>query len=226
MTSAPVNRARLAAWGGLVGLIAVLNYAARFSSSGGSATSSENDVYRYSTFTGGLVLYAVWLGVVLLITRDRFDLLCWRRPSRWPRALQLAGGVVAAIWIWELIVSALPLPQSPGKEQALAPTHWEAAHAGAFAANCALFVVIAPLVEELTFRGAGQSLLAFLGRTPSILAVGVAFGLAHGLVEAELVLIPFGVLLAVLRDRTSSVFPGMLVHALFNGIALALAVLT
>jgi membrane protease YdiL (CAAX protease family) len=61
---------------------------------------------------------------------------------------------------------------------------------------------------------------------PSILAVGLAFGLAHGLVEAELVLIPFGILLAVLRDRTSSVFPGILVHALFNGIALAVAVLT
>jgi membrane protease YdiL (CAAX protease family) len=59
----------------------------------------------------------------------------------------------------------------------------------------------------------------------SILLVGLAFGLAHGLVEAELVLIPFGVGLAYLRDRTESVFPGMLVHGLFNGIALAVAVL-
>ena len=67
--------------------------------------------------------------------------------------------------------------------------HWEPAHAGAFAANFVLFAVIAPFVEELTFRGAGQSLLRFLGRAPSILLVGVAFGLAHGLVEALLVLV-------------------------------------
>ena len=61
----------------------------------------------------------------------------------------------------------------------------------------------------------------FLGRVPAILLVGLAFGLAHGLVEALLVLVPFGIALAVLRDRTDSVYPGMLVHGLFNGIALA-----
>ena len=81
------------------------------------------------------------------------------------------------------------------------------------------------IVEEATFRGVGQSLLAFPGRYPSILVVGVAFGLAHGLVEARLVLVPCGVALAWLRDRTNSVVPGMLVHGLFNGIALAVAVL-
>jgi len=87
-----------------------------------------------------------------------------------------------------------------------------------------LFAVVAPIVEELTFRGLGQSLLAFLGRWPSILLVGLAFGLAHGLLEALLVLVPFGVALAWLRDRTDSVYPGMIVHALFNGIALAFSV--
>jgi membrane protease YdiL (CAAX protease family) len=59
---------------------------------------------------------------------------------------------------------------------------------------------------------------------PSIVLVGVAFGLAHGLVEALLVLVPFGIALAWLRDRTASVVPGMLVHGLFNGAALALIV--
>jgi membrane protease YdiL (CAAX protease family) len=44
-------------------------------------------------------------------------------------------------------------------------------------------------------------------------------------VQALLVLIPFGTALAYLRDRTRSVIPGMVVHALFNGLALALAVL-
>lgn len=224
MNSAAVNRARLTIWLGLVGLIAALNYAARFTGSGGK-TSTHDEIYSYSTFASGIVLYAVWLGIVLLLSLDRFDLLALRRPRRWGRALGLAAGIVAAIYAWEAVVSVLPLPQSPGQEQGLTPTHWEPAHAGAFAANCVLFVVVAPLVEELTFRGAGQSLLGFLGRTPSILLVGTAFGLAHGLVEALLVLIPFGAGLAWLRDRTTSVFPGMLVHALFNGVALAAAVL-
>jgi membrane protease YdiL (CAAX protease family) len=124
------------------------------------------------------------------------------------------------------LVSLVPLPQSPSNEQGLTPTGWEPRHAAAFAANVALFAVVAPFVEELTFRGLGQSLLRFLGRWPSILVVGVAFGATHGLVEALLVLVPFGVVLAVVRDRTDSVYPGMVVHALFNGTALAVSVLT
>jgi membrane protease YdiL (CAAX protease family) len=213
---------RLVFWGLFVGLIAVLNYAARFS--GGSGTSrgvSHQELYSYATFAGGTIVYAVWLGIVLLIVVDRFDLLALRPPRSWGRALKLGAGVIAGILVWETVVAYLPLPQSPGKEQGITNVHWEPAHAGAFAANFVLFAVFAPFVEELTFRGAGQSLLRFLGRVPSILIVGLAFGIAHGLVEALIVLVPFGIALAWLRDRTNSVLPGMLVHGLFNGAALA-----
>jgi len=216
---------RLAFWALFVGLIAAVNYAARFSGSSGSSRGvSHEELYSYATFVGGTILYAIWLGIVLLIVIDRFDLLALRPPRSWGRALGLGLTAVVAVYAWEAVVSYLPLPESPGKEQGITNVHWEPAHAGAFAANFVLFAVIAPFVEELTFRGAGQSLLRFLGRIPSILLVGVAFGLAHGLVEALLVLVPFGIALAWLRDRTDSVLPGMLVHALFNGAALAFIV--
>ena len=217
-----MDRARLAGWTGLVTVIAGLNYYGRFSGS----KSSGNEVYQYSAFAGGMVVYLIWLGAVLWIASGNWSLLALRRPSSISRAAGLAVAAVAAIYVLEAIVSVIPLPESPGKEQGLAPTHWEPAHAGAFAANIVLFAVVAPIVEELTFRGLGQSLLAFLGQWPSILLVGLAFGLAHGLVEALLVLVPFGIALAWLRSRTDSVYPGMVVHALFNGVALAAAVLT
>ena len=220
------NRTRLICWIVFVGLIAAINYAARFSGRGGTGRSTHDAVYSYSTFVGGTILYAVWLGIVLLIAIDRFHLLALRAPRSWGRAFGLAAGIVVAIFVLEAFVSLLPLPESPGKEQGLTPSGWEPAHAGAFAANLVLFAVIAPFVEELTFRGVGQSLLRFLGRVPSILLVGIAFGLAHGLVEALVVLVPFGIGLAWLRDRTDSVVPGMFVHGLFNGAALALAVLS
>jgi membrane protease YdiL (CAAX protease family) len=221
------NRRRLLFWSLFVGLIAVLNYTARFS--GGSGTSrgtSHQEIYSYSTFAGGAVVYAVWLGIVLLLAVDRFDLLALRPPRSWVRALKLGAAVIVGILVWESLASFLPLPESPGKEQGITNVHWEPAHAGAFAANFVLFAVIAPFVEELTFRGVGQSLLRFLGRMPSILLVGTVFGLAHGLVEALIVLVPFGIALAWLRDRTNSVVPGMLVHALFNGAALAFIVVS
>jgi membrane protease YdiL (CAAX protease family) len=224
--SRPGHR-RLFFWALFVGLIAVLNYAARFSGGRGTGRgTSGQEIYSYSTFAGGTVVYAVWLGIVLLIVIDRFDLLALRPPRSWGRALRLGGAVIVGILAWEAVASLLPLPESPGKEQGITNVHWEPAHAGAFAANFVLFAVIAPVVEELTFRGAGQSLLRFLGRTPSILLVGLAFGLAHGLVEALVVLVPFGIGLAWLRDRTNSVIPGMLVHALFNGAALAFIVVS
>jgi membrane protease YdiL (CAAX protease family) len=216
---------RLASWAGFVGLIAIVNYAARFSGRGdGSKGISHQEVYSYTTFVGGTIIYAIWLGIVLLICIDRFDLLALRSPRGWWRALGLGALAVVAIFAWEGVVSQLPLPESPGKEQGITNVHWEPAHAGAFAANLFLFAVIAPVVEELTFRGAGQSLLRFLGRRQSILLIGIAFGVAHGLLEALLVLVPFGIALAWLRDRTNSVVPGMLVHAFFNASALVLIV--
>lgn len=218
-------RTRLACWTALVVAIAGLNYYARFSSSSSSTTASRNEVYSWSAFAGGLVVYAVWLVLVLAIAVDRTDLLALRRPQSWGRALRLGVGAIFFVYVFEIFVSVLPLPQSPSAEQGLTPTHWEPAHAAAFAANVALFTIVAPIVEELMFRGVGQSLLRYLGRAPSILLVGVTFGLTHGLLEALVVLIPFGVALAYLRDRTDSVYPGMLVHASFNGVALAYAVL-
>jgi len=219
------NYTRLALWSLFVAAIAALNYSARFSGANSRHATGHVSLYSYSTFAGGMVVYAIWLGIVLLICIDRFDLLALRRPRSWGRALGLALVAIAAIWVWEAIASWIPLPQSPGREQGITNVHWEPAHAGAFAANVVLFAVVAPFVEELTFRGAGQSLLRFLGRAPSILLVGCAFGLAHGLLEALIVLVPFGIALAWLRDRTESTIPGMLVHALFNGAALAAAVL-
>ncbi|MDX6468119.1 MAG: protease family protein [Gaiellaceae bacterium] len=218
-----MSRIRLTCWIALVAAIAALNYQARFSGNSGP-TNGRDAVYSYATFANGLVVYAFWLGLVLAIAVDRWDLLALRRPQSWSRAATLAVSAIVAIYVLEALVSLIPLPQSPGKEQGLTPTHWESAHAGAFAANLVLFAVVAPIVEELTFRGVGQSLLSFVGRWPSIVLVGIAFGAAHGLVEALLVLVPFGIALAWLRDRTKSVVPGMVVHALFNGIALVAAV--
>jgi membrane protease YdiL (CAAX protease family) len=221
---ARVYRGRLACWASLVALIAGLNYYARFTGSSSSG-SARDEVYSWSGFASGMIVYGVWLGFVLAIALDRTELLALRRPSSWRRGAAWCVGAIVTIYAVSALVSLIPLPQSPSNEQGLTPTGWEPKHAAAFAANVALFAVVAPVVEELTFRGLGQSLLRFLGRWPSILLVGVAFGATHGLLEALLVLVPFGIVLAVVRDRTDSVYPGMAVHALFNGTALALSVL-
>ena len=218
-----MTQVRLAAWTALVLGIAGLNYYARFTDS--STGSSHNEIYSWSSFVGGVIVYAVWLLLVVGIAADRRDLLALRRPRSWGRGLAYAGAAIVGILLTGALVSLLPLPESPGSEQGLTPTQWEPRYAGAFAANLVLFAVIAPVVEELMFRGLGQSLLQIFGRVPAILLVGLAFGASHGLVEGLLVLVPFGIFLAILRDRTDSVYPGMLVHGLWNGTVLLLSVL-
>jgi uncharacterized protein len=217
-----MTRVRLVFWLLLVGAVAAVNYAAY----GSSSKENGDEIYQWSSFANGTVFYGLVLGLVLVIAIDRWDLLALRPIASLRRAAAAVGTAVVVILVWEAIVTALPI-ENPGKEQGLTPTHWESAHAGAFAANVVLFVVIAPFVEELLFRGLGQSLLTLtLGTAPAIAVVGLAFGAWHGLLVALLVLIPFGWALAIVRARTESVYPGMVVHALFNAFAIASTLLS
>ena len=58
----------------------------------------------------------------------------------------------------------------------------------------------------------------------AILVTGIAFGLSHGLLVALPVLSLFGVILAALRWRTASLYPPIILHAVFNAAALIAAV--
>ena len=168
---------------------------------------------------------AIILGIVLAIARDRpkNEYLGLRRPTSWG----VAAGLALLVFIGVFVLSALLAPLlHPGQEQGLVPKTWHADRAAPFVANFIVVAVVAPVVEELTFRGLGYRLLEPFGRWVAIAGVGLAFGLAHGLVEALPILAAFGAGLAYLRMRTGSVYPGMLVHATFNGLVLIVAVAT
>ena len=216
-----LTRVRLGWWFALVGTIAAINYASRFAG-GTTGTGGRNELYTYSGALGGAIFYALFFAfayAIAAIDTDTFFAL--RRPTSWGRAIGPALTILVAIYVWSYLVSLLPLPQSPGKEQGLTPSHWEPHFAKQYAANFVVIAIVAPFVEELAFRGVGFGLLiGRIGRIATIVTVGIAFGLAHGLVEGLLVLVPFGAALAYLRDRTDSTLPGMAVHCAFNSIAL------
>jgi membrane protease YdiL (CAAX protease family) len=210
--------ARLACWCILVGVVVALAYASRVS--GGKPP--KNYLYTWSAVANGAIQYGVLLAFLAAIaygvSREQLGLT---RPRSWPAA---AGWSLAA-FVSVFVVGALLDPLlHPGREQGLTPPGWDGHRATQFAANFAVIALVAPVAEELTFRGVGFGLLAPYGRALAIVAVGVAFGLAHGLVEALPILVCFGIALAWLRSRTASVFPGMVVHAAWNAIALLSAV--
>ena len=209
---------KLAGWFALVGSLAALNYASRFSSGKPPADS----LYRYATAISGLVFYAITLGIVLVIARgmSRSE-LGLRRPASWPRALGFTLVILVALLIAETLLESL---LHGAKEQGLEPAHWDPSRALPFALNAAVVVIAAPIVEELTFRGVGFRLLAPFGTIVAVLGTALAFAADHGLVEGFPALFLFGLAVVIVRLRTGSLYPGMMLHATFNAFALAVAV--
>jgi membrane protease YdiL (CAAX protease family) len=198
---------------------ATLSYSLRFT----EGKPHRDLLYKWSTVEGNLIQFAIIGAIVYGIAGlgDRKRLLALRRPVSWPTAIRIGIGIgIGMILLTRLLGPIL----EPGKEQGVTPDTWQPKHAAAYIVNGLIISVVAPIVEELTFRGLGYSLLVRYGRWTAILFVGLAFGLAHGLVEAFPFLAAFGAGLAYLRSRVDSVYPGMIVHGLFNAVALTAAV--
>jgi membrane protease YdiL (CAAX protease family) len=218
---------RLLAWLVFVSLLTILAYGARLTD-----TETPDDLaYRYSSSVAAVIQYGLMLAILLLIARGlpRRELFALRRPASWKRALGLAAAalvtIYAAAFVYERTLSLFG-DWSATDEQGLVPNGWDSSRAGAFVAFFLVVTFLAPAVEELTYRGLGISLLLPWGSMPAIGATGVLFGAAHGLLIALPVLTIFGIVVGWLRVRTDSVYPGMALHATFNGIALIAAVST
>ena len=212
-------RAKRALWLLLVGALAAIAYAGR----AGGGDPADDALYRYETAFSGVVLYAILLGIAVVLGRGLplRDYFALRRPASWPRALGLAlGGYVAIFLGAGLLLQALDATD----EQGLTPEAWDSSRAGAYAANFVAVAFVGPVVEELLYRGAGMSLFGALGAVPAVAITSVAFGLAHGLLLALAALVFFGVVTAFVRLRTHSVYPCMLVHSAFNATSLVVAV--
>jgi len=206
-------------WLLLVGALAGIAYAGRI----GGGKPPKDALFQYETAISGIVLYLILLGIAVTLGRGLplREFFALRRPRSWPRALGLAlGGYVAIFLGAGLLLQLL----DAGDEQGLTPDGWDSSRAGAYAANFVAIALVGPIVEELLYRGAGMTLFGALGALPAVAITSLAFGLAHGLVLALAALVLFGVVTALLRLRTDSVYPCMLVHCAFNATSLIVAV--
>ena len=167
-----------------------------------------------------------WLGVCLAVGCAMvFPAAPWR-PLPAARAL---GCYVVWLVVWVVfavtylrVTAALGHPVAP-QRQLLALAEQGVSLPG-FWLQVTLIVVVAPVFEELLFRGylfaAVERALPSWG-TQAVVAT--LFGLAHGLAHA----LPIGVLSLVfgyLRQRHGSLLPSMLAHAAHNGITVTVVV--
>jgi membrane protease YdiL (CAAX protease family) len=211
---------KLLAWCVLVGALIGLAFV-----SAAAAPDEDSNrldaIYTYEFGIGGLVLYGILLGIVLLIAagipwREAFAL---RRPTSWKTAAGLTVGILVAVFVVGGILEAI---FHAGEEQGLDPTGWRSDRVGAFALSALAIGVVGPIVEELMYRGLGYFLLLRFGNWTAILVTGITFAAAHGLLVGLPVFFVIGGGLAFLRYRTASIVPSMLVHMAFNSIQLVI----
>lgn len=85
-----------------------------------------------------------------------------------------------------------------------------------------LLCVLPSITEELGFRGLLQPMLSgALGRKKAVWMVAALFAAMHLSAYSFPYLVLVGLLLGWVRDRSRSLYPGMLIHGLHNGFVVA-----
>lgn len=81
-------------------------------------------------------------------------------------------------------------------------------------------VILAPFMEELIFRGYLYSRLrGKMSALPAIILVSVLFGAMHGQWNVGIVVGVMSVVLCIAREMTGTIYAGILMHMIRNGIA-------
>jgi membrane protease YdiL (CAAX protease family) len=184
----------------------------------------DDTVYSYSVLANAVAVYGLLLLFVFALTTGlpRREFLALRAPSSWGRAIGLSLGSLLAILAGAYFLIWL---SRAGDEQNLAPEKWDGSRAGAYAASFIAIVLIGPFVEELLYRGAGVGLLEQHGELTAIGVTALLFGLGHGLLLSLGAFVWFGIVTAWIRLRTRSLYPGLIVHSLFNALGMILPLL-
>lgn len=202
------SHGRLLAWVALVGVTTLLAFAVRL-----LYDVPEDFRFSYWTVLVGTVSSAITLAIVVLLARSGGlrETLALRRPTSYWRAALIGVGVILSTF---LMIVLFPFLDGTGQQGI--GVDWDPDRVVPFALNAVIVVVVAPVVEELTFRGIGFTLLERYGQGWAIALTALAFALVHGPLANLPIILLFGAGMAYLRGRTHSVYPGIVVHALFN----------
>jgi uncharacterized protein len=162
----------------------------------------------------GFIYLALYLTLKTRYGKPVFASLGWRR-TRFNLGIAVLGGAVLAFAISGL-AALLHTPQVPSPLDRFLKSPVD------LALFAALAVTLAPLFEELFFRGFLQPLLSrTFGMVAGILITALVFGLLHApeyawawqyVVAVSLA----GAVFGWVRARTNSIIPSTLMHACYN----------
>lgn len=182
------------------------------------ASLQTQDRHTVEALAGQLAFYAVAISVTLVVLAGRRNIdvreLGWRRTSwRWLLAsvpLAVLGLAIAGA-LGGVAQSLLPHVQN----QQCITVRQQYGHSILLALP--VVCLAAPVVEETIFRGVlYRWLRGVLPLGTAMFVSGAVFALAHADTLLFLPLLGFGMFLAWIYERAGSIWPGVLVHALFN----------
>jgi hypothetical protein len=145
------------------------------------------------------------------------------RPPRvgWRRAALMIAGLIVLFIVLNVIWAAL---FNPGKEKILEQLGSNE-NAALLLLSAALTCVVAPISEEILFRGfIFTALRSWRGTIPAAAITGVLFGAVHAGSAPVLDLVPLAALgfgLCLLYRYSGSLYPCIVAHSLNNSIAFA-----
>jgi membrane protease YdiL (CAAX protease family) len=166
-----------------------------------------------------IVLYAVLFGSLQVMFRVRYDRPFWRslgwKPIRLPVMMVMLSGMITAV----LVAMASTLIRTPTGENPM--TQLLETRADVLVMGT-LGITLAPICEELAFRGFLQPLLVrSLGAVPGIALAAVAFGLLHfqeygNSWRHALIIALAGAAFGCMRHATGSTKAAAIMHAAYN----------
>jgi membrane protease YdiL (CAAX protease family) len=167
----------------------------------------------------GFVVAAVYLAARRApVSAGQFGLVA--SPKLWRAALAVAAGLLAFYLMSLVWFSAL---HTSGTEKTLVKEIGGNSGTIGILAACAVTCVVAPLCEEFLFRGfIFTSLRNWRGPWPAAAITGLLFGIVHGLSAPAVDLLPLaflGFVLCLVRWKTASLYPCIVLHLLNNSIA-------
>ena len=162
-----------------------------------------------------------WVVGALVLAGTVGKVKAWHFGFQRPRLGPAVGWSVVAILAYIAISLVYTLLLDPESQEPIETGE----RYGTLIGSCVIIIVVAPLFEEIFFRGFLYRILrGRLGLWPALVIGGSLFGAVHvssGGPLAVALIAPLGFLLCLIYERSGSLYPCIALHALNNGFVAA-----
>jgi uncharacterized protein len=162
-----------------------------------------------------------WVVAAIVLAATIGPVRAWHFGFQRPRLGPAVGWSVVAILAYAAIALIYTVLLDPQSQEPIETGDYY----GTLVGTAVLIVVVAPLFEEVFFRGFLYRILrGRLGLWPALVIGGSLFGAVHvtsGGPLAVALIAPLGFLLCLIYERSGSLYPCIALHALNNGLVAA-----